>query len=312
MSAVSILLVFFMAACAVLLAAYIQCLRQIRSITQTLLEFQSGCESGPVFIRTRSMALKRLAEQLNLLAERVRTLTERMEHLEAVQKRIMTHIAHDLRTPLTSLSGYAEMLKNDRAWDEAAAKKYIDIIFAKSQRLSELVRNFFEWAKLEADDAPLNFQRVELTAKLQEIVVNFVQEFEKKETVPILELPRHRVFVWADVSGLERILNNLISNSIQHGHDGKTHGIKVWEEKDKERVWIEVWDRGRGVDPSDIPFIFERLYKGGGPSLEASRGSGLGLSITKKLVEKHGGEIVVRSTPFEQTAFSFYLKTAEP
>ncbi len=290
---------------AVILGKYIQCLRQLRRITRRMEELRSGHGSGYFLIRTSNASINELAEELNLLSGHLRNLTNRTERLERAQRQIMTNIAHDLRTPLTSLSGYAELLKTDSHRDKVTTEKYIDIIFTKSQMLEALIRNFFDWAKLEADDVAPNLQKLNITIILQEVVATYYQDFEKIGVSPVLDFPAYSVFAWADPAGMERILGNLITNSIRYGYDGGIHGIKMREEQ--EKVWIEVWDCGKGIDPEDLSFIFDRLYMGEASRRMTSHGSGLGLSITKKLVEKQGGEILVRSVPYEKTSFSFYL-----
>ncbi|MED0670730.1 sensor histidine kinase [Aneurinibacillus aneurinilyticus] len=276
--------------------------RHIREITKVLAALRSDRELPLLHIRTGSPALNELAEQVNFLRDHLLSVGKRTEQLENIQRQVMTHIAHDLRTPLTSLSGYAELLKSQQLAKGTEMEKYADIIVQKSRKLTEIIRNFFEWARLESNDMPLQFQKVDMTKKVEEAMLSFLQQFEQAGVQPILELPKERLSVWADPASIDRILHNLISNSLKYGGEGGKHGIKLW--KKRGRVWVEVWDCGRGIEPEHLPFIFDRLYKGG-RSGRYDGGSGLGLSITKKLIDKHQGEIFVRSVPYERTSFIF-------
>lgn len=277
--------------------------RQVKSISQGLAELRSN-ERFFLHASTRSTVLNELAEQVNLIGDHLQSLNQRTKRLEKVQRQVMTHIAHDLRTPLTSLSGYAELLKNKVDLSHEEMTKYADIIFLKSQNMTRIIRDFFEWARLEADDVKMNFQKVNMVKKVEEVLLSFLQDFNHLGVEPILDLPKSPLWAWADPASIERILSNLITNSLRYGADGGKHGIRMWSKEG--RVWIEIWDSGQGILPENIPFVFERLYKGK-RHYGSSSGSGLGLSITKKLIEKHHGEIFVHSVPFEKTSFTFYI-----
>ncbi|HZD59784.1 MAG TPA: ATP-binding protein, partial [Anaerolineae bacterium] len=131
------------------------------------------------------------------------------------------------------------------------------------------------------------------------------QDCAQAGITPELQIPDKPLYIWGDPYSVERILENLLSNAIRYGRSGGIIGVGLREGPDK--IWIDVWDRGRGIPPYDLPYIFDRLYTAESSRNSALQGSGLGLAITKRLVEKQHGEIFVESTPHEKTTFSFYL-----
>jgi len=292
----------------VALAIYIGTIhRQLRQMVQMLDRLQYDPQPAYLHIRSRIPVINRLAGQLNLLRDRIYLFHNQALQLEKTQRQVMTHIAHDLRTPLTSLSGYAEMLKNPRVvQDPELSGKYRDIIFDKARALTQLLGNFFEWTRLESGDIQIHFQQVNLTAKIEECIVQVIDQFEKWGIPPELELPAAPVLVHADPVSVERILSNLISNTIRYGHGGAgRHGIRLWTEGNQ--AWVEVWDTGEGIPADELPLLFDRLYRATA-SRQSPAGSGLGLAITKKLVEKQHGHIRVESTPYVRTSFKFCLE----
>ena len=153
------------------------------------------------------------------------------------------------------------------------------------------------------------FEKLDVGEKVVEVLASFYHEFEKAGITPSIEVPASPVYVYADASSTERILTNLLSNSLRYGADGGRIGVKVHEVAGK--VWVEIWDNGKGISNEDMAHIFERLYTGETSRNICLQGSGLGLAITKMLVEKQNGEIFAESKPYERTAFSFYLQKVE-
>lgn len=221
---------------------------------------------------------------------------------------MITHLSHDLRTPLTAILGYVEFMQTDKTLTEATRQHYFQIISSKGNKLETLIRDFFELSKLEADDELLNPERINIIDKIQEAILSFYHQFQLVQLSPQLQLPEHPIYVWGNGHSIDRIMNNLLSNSLRYGVEGGMIGIRVREEE--ERVWIDVWDQGQGISETDLPYIFERLYTGKASRNAVQQGNGLGLTITKKLVEKQQGEIHVDSIPNQKTSFSFYLPKA--
>ena len=250
--------------------------------------------------------IKKFCVSLNGFMDKYNDTVEKIQKMQRVQKKMISDISHDIRTPLTSLLGYVEVLEKQQDLDDETKSLYFNVISTKAQALYTLVQKFFDLVKLESDDTFIQLQKINLTEQIQNTLVSYYHDFTCENIEPIIQIPDKPLFVLGDGSSIDRIMQNLLSNALRYGKDGRIVGIALKEEAN--RVWVNVWDKGKGIPIKDQKFIFDRLY-----TAETSRGdnicgSGLGLTIAKKLVEKQEGEIFVSSIPEEKTTFSFYLK----
>ncbi|MDI4647735.1 sensor histidine kinase [Cohnella hashimotonis] len=292
-------------ACGYLFVRQRRLVRELGRVRRTTEEIRTG----NLNLRYRLPAPRRLVEELsgelNRLIDYFQQTTERMLVLEDERKRMIASLSHDLRTPLTSLLGYIEALRNDASLTAEERSEFLCIAADKGNSLLERLQSFFELARLEADDAPPDLRPMNLTDTVQEVLLGFYPDFQKAGIEPSVRLPASPLYVMADGGGVRRILENLLSNALRYGKDGGEIGVAVREEEDFAAV--DVWDRGRGIPPADLPRVFERFYTGEDSRNASLRGTGLGLAIARNLVEKQGGRISVSSRPGEKTVFSFSL-----
>ncbi|WP_240417131.1 sensor histidine kinase [Paenibacillus periandrae] len=304
----TIITVILLAASSLLVIRQWHFKRQLAIVTSRIEEIRNGSSNQRVRISTTKKSLNELGGSMNRLIDDFQRSMEKVNWLESERKKMITHLSHDLRTPLTAILGYVEFMQTDRTLTEATRQHYLQIISSKGNKLEALIRDFFELSKLEADDELLNTERINIIDKIQEAILSFYHQFQLVQLSPHLQLPEHPIYVWGNGHSIDRIMNNLLSNSLRYGVEGGMIGISVREED--ERVWIDVWDQGQGISETDLPHIFERLYTGKASRNAVQQGNGLGLTITKKLVEKQQGEIHVDSIPNQKTSFSFYLPKA--
>src|SRR5690606_14024351 len=283
--------------------------RQIRQMADTLEAFTENNRNLRIRLFTKDPALTLLALRINRLAEQFQGMEERTAYLEAERKRLLTHVSHDLRTPLTSLLGYVAALRRDPDLTEGDREEYLEVIEEKAKRLTVLINDFFELAKLEAGDTEIRLRPMDVCERVRESVLTFYREITEAELTPEIRIPDGEIFVLGDPYATERILNNLIGNALRYGREGGVIGVGVREEE--TCVWVEVWGRGPGIAEEELPRIFDRLHTGDRSRNPHMRGSGLGLTIVKQLVEKQKGEIRVASDPHRKTVFSFSLMKAK-
>lgn len=212
-------------------------------------------------------------------------------------KKMLSNVSHDLKTPLTVVLGYLELLEMKYKEDEMVHKTY-----QKVQEVLELINKFFDLAKLESGDKEIQLEKVDLSEVCRMTILDYYNTLRSEAFDVDIRVPEESVFILGNRNALNRILNNLISNALKYGAAGKYLGLYLKEEK--ESVVIEVIDRGKGIAEQYKEEVFERVY-----TLEDSRsktyqGSGLGLTITKELVETLGGEIHLESVPYKKTVFS--------
>jgi signal transduction histidine kinase len=256
-----------------------------------------------------------LANDDHLVNEVIFSINEMIEQLERVQierlksetarKTLLSSISHDIRTPLTSIIGYVDALKDDIATSEAEKRHYLHIISKKSSGLKHLIDELFHLAKLDADEITMKSELLDLAEIARETVIEFLPELKKAEIELKVRIPDQQCFILADRLSMVRVISNLLKNAIQHGKAGKLIGIELTETERNYQILI--WDKGPGISDADLENVFERMYRGDQSRKLSNGGSGLGLAIVKSLVEKNNGEIWVESSPWEKTMFVFAI-----
>ena len=225
---------------------------------------------------------------------------------EIEMRKMLSNVSHDLKTPLTVVLGYIETIKLGNNVSTEEREVYLSKVQAKTIEVLELINKFFDLAKLESGDKKVPLTKVNLNEICRKNILNFYDILMAKGVEVSIDIPDKNVYVLGNEEAFDRILNNLISNAIKYGSDGKIIGLKLRIED--EFACIDVWDRGKGIEEINKDKVFERMY-----TLDDSRnkyyeGSGLGLTITKRFVEKLGGEISIYSVPYEKTIFTFKIK----
>ena len=251
---------------------------------------------------------KELAKYINNLLDEYERISVDNKNYKERHKRMMSDISHDIRTPITAIMGYVDLLM-DNTLEEHKKEEYISVIHESGSALKELMEEFFELAKLEGNDREIKIEKINISEIIRQNLITFMNEINKREIVPEINIGEEEVFVLADKSALYRVITNLISNSLKYGYEGKVMGIEL--SVHEKQVKIIIWDRGKGVEKGQIPHIFERLYTEERSRNKKLRGSGLGLTIVKKLVEDMQGDITVSSIPYEKTSFMVRLPKAD-
>lgn len=262
--------------------------------------------SENLLLATDDKHLKQLLIDINRLFEYHEIKIANYNKMEISMRKMLSNISHDLKTPLTVVLGYTETLLHDQNMDREERERLLLKVQEKSQEVLQLMNKFFDLAKLESGDQNFPLTRIHMNEVCRHNILAFYDLLTSRGLDVRIDIPDEAVYAHANEEALHRILNNLLSNAIEYGGDGHVVGLTLrYDEKD---VYVDVWDRGKGIHVTEFDTIFERMY-----TLEDSRnkkyqGSGLGLTITKRLVEQLGGEISVQSKPFKRTVFSFRLK----
>lgn len=272
-------------------------IRQLTEISETMAE---NCDNLR-HLNYRSSVVFRLSMAINQLAGNYQNLKIASVRTEKARKRLLTNISHDIRTPLTSISGYIEALRDGVCDSEEEEREYIHILSDKSAKLIRVVNSIFELAKIEAEDIEIKPVKFDINRVLEEIAIDYIPRM-KEEGVEFINLINRDIFtVKADLMSIQRVLNNLIENALTHGRSGRTLGIST--ESGSNGISCTVWDCGPGIPKEEAANIFSRLYSSSG----SRKNSGLGLEISKKLAERNGAELSFTSIPDERTAFKLFF-----
>lgn len=280
---------------------------KINKISQSLTEIITGNFNARIKFHDYNKSVKNLIINLNRLIDKFQEVATVNRQYEDDRKKMISNISHDLRTPLTAMLGYVEMLQTDTSLSLKEKKEYLEVIRTKGEVLRKLIDEFFSLSKIDSDDINFEFKKIDITEITKQCILSFLKDFESKEITPVIEIPEKEIYIDADEKSINRILQNIIGNSLKYGSSGKIIGINLKENKDV--VTVEIWDKGKGIEKEDLPYIFQRLYTGEKSRNSNLKGSGIGLTIVKKLVERHNGKIEVKSIPYEKTTFKLtFLK----
>ncbi|HAH07270.1 MAG TPA: hypothetical protein DCM05_12230 [Elusimicrobia bacterium] len=238
----------------------------------------------------------------------MRDISRRRE-IERLRTEFVNMVSHDLRTPLTSIRGFAEtMVENWKDFDEEQKKHYLGIIERESKRLGRLVNDFLDVAKLEAGGARIRRGPVDLAA----LSARVAETFQAQAGGVGIELAFEEGLppVPADADQVQRVLVNLLGNALKYSPEKGV--VRVLGRRAGDDAEVTVEDQGPGIDEAGLKRLFEKFYRAGDPLTRRLPGTGLGLYIAKTLVEAHGGRIRAQSGPGKGTRFSFTLPLAVP
>jgi len=246
-----------------------------------------------------------MAASLNKMVEDLRGLMDKEREAERTKNELITNIAHDLRTPLTSIIGYLELLSGETKLDPEVQKKYIGIAYVKTKRLEKLIEDLFGFTKLNYGKISMHVAKVDVVKLLSQLLEEFYPSFVDKNLSYELQSNVPAQMISADGNLLARLFDNLINNAIKYGADGKRILVKV--HGSEELVTLQVINYGYVIPEEELPLIFNKFYR-----VEQSRstntgGTGLGLAIAKNIVDMHGGTIHVTSD-LSGTVFTINLQ----
>ncbi len=275
---------------------------KLKKISRKLEEIQDTNSDENVMVFTENKVLMDLAGQINRLLENQRKIKADNRRAQISSKKMLSNISHDIKTPMTVILGYLEIMGQNGRGDYEMLLK----VEQKARRVMELINQFFTLAKLEAGDTEIEITKIDVCETCRENVLDFYELLSQKEFQVEIDIPPKEVFVYGNKEALQRILFNLISNVVRYGFDGKYMGMFLRE--DEKYIYIDVVDKGKGIDKAFAQSVFERLF-----TMEDSRnrriqGNGLGLTIAQNLARQLGGEISLDSEPNVKTTFTVKLR----
>lgn len=278
--------------------------RNVRKLAEGVRRIRQGDLAARVQITTRD-EIGQLGTAFNDMAAQIETALDTLSRNDTLRRELVANISHDLRTPLASIEGYAEtILLKEHLLSTAERETYLQTILKNTKSLGRLVTDLFELSKLEARQTDVHIEPFSITELVQDNLLRFEQQAIQKAIHLSGDLPRDMPLVQADVSLIERVLQNFIANAIQYTPQQGRVNVRVYQST-AAHVHVSVADTGRGISADDLPHVFDRFYRSG--AVRDKSRLGLGLAIAHKIVELHGSSIEVDSTPDVGTAFSFQL-----
>ncbi len=234
-----------------------------------------------------------MAANLNHMAADIKKLMEKERESERTKNELITNVAHDLRTPLTSIIGYLELLAGNQQIPADMQHKYIEIAYGKSRRLQKLIEDLFGFTKLNCGKIAMHVGQIDIVKLLGQLVEEAYPNFVEKGLSYDLQSNVPAKIINADGNLLARLFDNLIGNAIKYGADGKRVLVKIHAES--ETVTVSVTNYSYVIPADELPLIFNKFYRVEQSRSSSTGGTGLGLAIVKEIVDMHGGTISVAS-----------------
>lgn len=276
--------------------------KQIAAMAEALADVKNGNGNRRILAEPHEVTAP-LVYVLNDIVVSYENRLAAYRQTEETNKQLMTSLSHDVRTPLTTLIGYLDAAHKGIATGEER-DDCVETARHKAYDLKEYIDVLFDWFKLNSDEFAMEIRTVEIVELTRNILIDWIPIFEDKQIEYTIDIPEKPFRAKLDPDGYMRILNNLVQNVVSHSQADRIEISVSGQDEDKSGnyIVIRLADNGLGIEKEDLKHIFERLYKC--DKGRSEKGSGLGLSIVRQLVEKMNGTITAESTPGQGTAFT--------
>lgn len=294
-------LAIILALAVLILTLYIYNIKKsLKNVLLVMNDIKKGNANRKVLARNGDITSD-ICYQLNEIVSKYHSRIIDLKESEKTYKQLMTNLSHDVRTPLTSLIGYLDVICN-KVVDDAEKDGYIEIARNKAYNLKDFVDELFEWLRLDSKERSFCFESLDINEMTRSILTDWISIFEKNSITLQVNIPETECNISLDINAYTRMINNIIQNSLEHS--GGNH-IDISMMRKNDTIIINISDNGRGIAEKEIPFIFDRLYKC--DKSRSRKGNGLGLSIVKELAAAHHGTISAASIPKERTTFTITM-----
>ena len=250
----------------------------------------------------------RLCQNFEDMRQRLKESAEEKLEAEKQNRILISNISHDLRTPITAIKGYVEGILDGVADTPEKVDKYMRTIYNKAIDMDRLINELTLYAKIDTNRIPYNFNRIHAVEYFHDCIEEIGLELEAEHLgLSYFNYVSDEVLIIADPEQLKRVIDNIIGNSVKYMD--KEHGLINIRIKDVgDFIQVEIEDNGKGIAQKDLPFIFDRFYRTDASRNSATGGSGIGLSIVKKIIEDHGGKIWATSKESTGTVMYFVIR----
>ncbi len=257
-------------------------------------------------LRAYSHALEEKSHSLELATAELRDANQKLQSLDHMKDDFMSSVTHELRTPLTSIRALSELMRDDETMEVAQRQQFLGIIVTEAERLSRLVSQVLDMAKIEAGQADWHSTEVDLREVVDQVAGTMRESYRERGVVLELELAEVVRPVWADADRLTQVVINLLSNALKYA-PARSGQVVLRLSDAPEELTLEVQDNGPGIAADQEAVVFEKFRQVSGDDHYRPGGTGLGLPISRQIVEHFGGRMWLRTTPGQGACFGFSL-----
>lgn len=244
-------------------------------------------------INALARTLKDKERESAILKENERLAFDAERNAEKEKNDLITNVAHDLRTPLTTIVGYLELIKNNQQLTKEQIQKYSTVAYEKSKRLQSMMDDLFEFTSLDQTNVKVHMHTVNISELVMQIVDEFYPVFQEHDLKPYIDISQANLYIYGDGQLLARVFDNLLSNAVKYGEDHNK--IKIEVLNDDQMVTVKIRNYGNPIAKEDLPYIFDKFYRSDSSRSSSTGGTGLGLAIAKNIIQIHNGRIFVTS-----------------
>lgn len=258
--------------------------KQIKNITEQLRSYNMGKTNKKIDITILDKRIENIASEINNLIDLHAQSNSEKKSAERELRQAVANMSHDLRTPLTSILGYIQLIESHEVTKEEK-KEYLAVAKDRTKRLQILLNDFFELSIIESVDHSLKFENLKMNSIVEETVMNLYDQFNERQIVPNIQIPQEKISIIADESAVKRVVENLTINAIKYS----SANVAITLEKNNSNISLIIGNDVKSLTEKDVELFFDRFYTA--DQTRSGKGTGLGLSIAKSLIEKMNGKL---------------------
>ena len=281
----------------------------ISELTKAANDISQGDLKRRVAIRTGVIEIDELADNMNKMTIALERGYTGIKRMEKVRSEFLGNVTHELKTPISSISGYIETLLEGAINDQTVNVAFLERSLENAHRLEELVTDLVEISRIETGELKMNFEYFNVFDILNNLTKDAKQRNTNKRIKIDLDIPDKKLFIYGDKSRLDQVISNLLSNALRYTDEGY---IKVKANRRDDEIVFSIIDTGIGITQKSLKRVFERFYRTDKARDRQKGGTGLGLSIAKHIIEAHASKIYVDTVEGKGSSFSFGVTTINP
>ncbi|WP_051623454.1 HAMP domain-containing sensor histidine kinase [Clostridium hydrogeniformans] len=279
-------------------------IKPLKALMEGVKRVSNGDYSTRIYLKSNN-EFGELRDAFNTMAEKIEEQERLNIKSEEMRRRLILDISHDLKNPLSSILGYSDLLLKQNDLSSEEIDRYLLIINNNSIRANGLIQDLFDFSKLQSNDFKLTFNKVDMCEFLREIIAEYIPELEEKGFTYDFDIPEESVYLQVDEKHLMRAFRNIISNSLKYNPPGTSLLIRAY--KSENKFLVKIKDNGIGIPKELKEDIFQPFTRVDSSRNSKSGGSGLGLTITKDIIEKHNGTIGLNCDTNKGSEFTIYF-----
>ncbi len=304
---IAVLLILVLTACMLTVWIYASMMNPIKKLQAAAQNIKEGNLDFTIEVENDD-EIGELCRSFEEMRQHLKNNIEEKIEGEKENKTLISNIAHDLKTPITAVKGYAEGLIDGVADTPEKRDKYIRTIYSKANEMDTLINELTLYSKIDTNRIPYNFAKINVTDYFMDCVEELGLDLEAKNIgLGYFNYVDEDVQIIADPEQLKRVINNIVGNSVKY-LDKQKGFLNIRIKDVGDFIQVEIEDNGRGIAARDLPYIFDRFYRADASRNSATGGSGIGLSIVKKIIEDHGGKIWATSKEGIGTVMYFVIR----